>query len=145
VHRNTGSPVRGSGEPRWKRYGIHWHLFARREGLADRSRSAGFVDDHYRAADPDEVLRDPDEVVEWLRRHVAQALREARGRWADPRAQGFDDLGDSGEWARSLRAVLEKGMSSFQRVRVSDTHVADVTAFAISGKDCERHRDGRAR
>lgn len=145
MRRNTGSSMRGSGEPRWKRYGIHWHLFARREGLADKSRSAGFVEEHYRSTAPDEVLYDPAEVLEWLRRQITQALRDAKGRWADPRAQGLDDLSDSGQWARSLRALLDKGMSSFQRVRVSDSHVADLTAYAISSKDCERHRDSRPR
>lgn len=130
----------GSGEPRWRRYGIHWHLFVRPHDLSAKARSAGSVAERYRSDSPDQVGRTPPEVLGWLRERIREALRDATGGWADPRRQGLEDLdGVDGRWARRLRGQLDKGLSSFQTVRVSDTGVVDVTAYAISGRDCDRH------
>lgn len=123
--------------PRWKRYGIHWHLFVRAHQLGDKARSTGPVDERYRSETPDLVRYSPPEVLDWQRDRIRDALRDATGGWADPGRQGLDDL--DGEWARRLRAQLDKGLSSFQTVRVSDTAMVDVTAYAISVKDCDRH------
>jgi hypothetical protein len=132
----SGTP-RGTTEPRWKRYGMHWHLFLRRHDLGDKARSAGLTAERYRSEAPDQVCYSPPEVLEWQRDRIREALEGATADWADGRRQGLDDL--TGEWARRLRAQLDKGLSSFQSVRVSDTDIVDVAAYAISRKDCGRH------
>ncbi|HEY9476626.1 MAG TPA: hypothetical protein VIS06_22605 [Mycobacteriales bacterium] len=134
---DRGGVARTPAEPRWRRYRIHWHLFVRRHDLGDRERSAGAVAERYRTDPPDEVRDNPAEVLEWQRREIRQALHGAAPGWADGRRQGLDDL--DGEWARRLRTQLDRGLSSFQTVRVSDTQMVHVTAYAISFTDCERH------
>jgi len=131
------SVARTPAEPRWRRYRIHWHLFVRRHDLTDRERSAGAVAERYRTDPPDEVCDNPTEVLEWQRRQVREALAGAAPGWTDGQRQGLGDL--DGEWARRLRTQLDRGLSSFQTVRVSDTQLVDVTAYAISFHDCERH------
>ncbi|HEX5493448.1 MAG TPA: hypothetical protein VFX70_02590 [Mycobacteriales bacterium] len=135
------APGRSPAGPRWKRYGIHWHLFVRRHDLGDRARSAGSaaeVVERYRSDPPDRVGHAPPEVLGWQRERIREALGDATPEWADGRRQGLDDL--DGEWARRLQSQLDKGLSSFQTVRVSDTRVVDVTAYAIRGRDCDQHQ-----
>lgn len=139
VRANSNRMARTSTDPRWKRYGIHWHMFVARHLLTDKGRSAGFVDEQYRSATPKAVLTSPPDVVGWQRQEITRALRDAKEPWKDGSRQGLDDLSDSGDWGKALRAQLEKGMSSFQVVRVSDSEVVDITAYAISAKDCDQH------
>lgn len=127
-----------AAEPRWRRYGIHWHLFVRRHELSERARSAGFVDEHYRSAAPDEVRYSPAEVVDWQRGQIRAALRRATGDWSEGRRQGLDDL--DGDWARTLLAQLDRGLSSVRTVRTSSTEVTELIAYAISFTACTRHQ-----
>lgn len=138
MRRDRTGPTGRSTDPRWRRYGIHWHLFVRRHELADRARSAGFVDEHYRSAAPDEVGYSPAEVVDWQRGQIRAALRGATGTWADARRQGLDDL--DGDWARALHAQLDRGLSSVRTIRTSDTEVTELTAYAIGFAACTRHQ-----
>lgn len=119
----------------WRGEGKHWHAYrevdAPPPGSVDRCRQL-------RRA-PDEVLRSPDEVAEWIERQVLE-LGERRKVRAIADAE-WVEIGDADDLAHLFGehvVIASRGDSIYTDIYHSERRI-ELLVEAVSGDDCSQH------